>query len=596
MGCKNKTSIGGQAVIEGVMMKGKSSEAIAVRTESGEVIVESKRLKKKGKASKIPLLRGAIAFFSSLVGGTRALMRSASVFGEEETSKFDDWLSKKLKINAMDIATFIGVALGLVLSLFLFFYLPQVIADLFKGLSRTSFLYCLIEGGIRIAIFVAYILLTSLLKDIRRTFMYHGAEHKTISCYEKGEELTVENVRKCTRVHDRCGTTFMFLVMIISILVFALVNAILGYFGVEFSGVLGKIFRFIVKILTLPIIAGVSYEILKLLSKSQSKILLIFKAPGLLLQRITTKEPSDDMIEVAIVSFKEVLQMDEDLTLPEKSFGVFGTVDTLLLKVEKILKAGGVLDLVDAEWIVARATGHSRSEVKNSKISVSRSQSDKAMAYAKKRAEGIPLAYVFGDVDFYGSILKVNKNTLIPRPETEELCMHALKEIKSSDKVLDMCTGSGAIAITISVKTLATVIAVDVSEKALEIARENAKNLNASVDFIKSDLFENVSGKYNFILSNPPYIKSENLNSLQSEVKYEPKLALDGGVDGLDFYRRLADLSHKFLEDNGVLFLECGIEQAKDIKNIFENNGNYLSISIINDINGIERIIRVVKR
>ena len=163
--------------------------------------------------------------------------------------------------------------------------------------------------------------------------MYHGAEHKTISCYENGLDLTVENVRKCTRLHDRCGTTFMFLVMAISILVFALVNSLFIELGVSFDGFLGKAFRFLIKILTLPIISGLSYEVLKLLAKTKSKFFIVFKAPGLLLQKITTREPDDKMIEVAITSFTKVLEMDEDQTVKEVSFNVFGTSKTLLNKV-----------------------------------------------------------------------------------------------------------------------------------------------------------------------------------------------------------------------------------------------------------------------
>ncbi len=596
MGCKNRTSIGGQAVIEGVMMRGKTCEALAVRTENGDILLETKRLKKRSKISKIPIIRGVVSFFQSLVGGTKHLMRSASVFGEEETSKFDDWLSKKLKVSATDLASFLGVALGLILSLFLFFYLPQVVADLFVNLKPNSFLYCLIEGGIRIAIFIAYILLTSLLKDIRRTYMYHGAEHKTISCYEKGDELTVENVRGCSRVHDRCGTTFMFLVMTISILLFAVVNAILSHFGLEFSGFVGKIFRFGVKLLTLPLIAGVSYEILKLLSKSQSKILIIFKAPGLLLQRITTKEPSDDMIEVAITSFNEVLLMDSDQTLPEKSFDVFGTVQTLLSKVEKVLAKGGVIELIDAEWIVSRVTGVPRSALKQSKQNVTKKQNDEALQYAKLRAENKPLSYVFGDADFYGYNFKVSDSVLIPRPETEELVDLALKEIKSDSKVLDMCCGSGAIGVTVNLKTGASVYMVDVSSGALEVAKENAKNLGATAQFILSDKFEFVDEKFDFIISNPPYINKEDMENLQVEVKAEPSLALFGGEDGLDFYRHFASVCHNYLTDNGIIFLECGIGQANDIKNLFDSENKYGEVTIIKDINGIDRIIRVGAR
>lgn len=596
MGKENKVaSIGGQAVIEGVMMKGKTSQAIAVRSENGDVLIESKRLKKPSKIAKIVLFRGIVALFNSMIGGTECLMRSASVFGEEETSKFDDWLSKKLKISAVDIASFIGVILGVILSLFLFFYLPQVIADLFLTLNNNVFLYCLIEGLIRIVLFISYILLTSLLKDIKRTYMYHGAEHKTISCYENGMELTVENVKKCSRVHDRCGTTFMFLVMIISILIFAVVNAIFSEFGIEFVGITGKLFRFLVKLLTLPIIAGISYEVLKLLAKTKSKWLIIFKFPGLLLQRLTTKEPTDDMIEVAIASFSEVLKMEEDQTMPVKTFNVYGSVNTLYNKVTNILKNANVEDLCDGEWIVSRVTGVSRSLVVGNKEPVTKEQTELALKFANERAKKIPLAYVFGDMDFYGYSFIVNENVLIPRPETEELVMHAIKEIKSDNTVLDMCSGSGAIGITVKLKTNASVTLVDVSHKAIQVATENAEKLGANVNFITSNAFDKVEGSFDFILSNPPYIKTEDVKNLQSEVKKEPILALDGGEGGLDFYKIIAENAYKHLNDNGTLYLECGINQANEIVNILNATNHYKDFQIIKDINQIERIIKAVK-
>lgn len=590
---KCKTTIGGQAVIEGVMMRGKTSEAIAVRAESGEVLLETKRIKPKSKASRIPVIRGAVAFFNSLVGGTKALMRSASVFGEEESSKFDNWLSNKLKISAVDIATTFGVVLGLALSLFLFFYLPQAIADLFFDINSSSLLYCLIEGLIRIIIFIAYILLTSLLKDIRRTFMYHGAEHKTISCYESGLDLTVENVKKSTRLHDRCGTTFMFLVMVISILIFALVNSLVIELGVDFSGFGGKILRFLLKILTLPLISGVSYEVLKLLSKTKSKFFIIFKAPGLLLQKITTLEPDDGMIEVAITSFKAVLQMDEDESVKEISFNVFGSAKTLLDKVNLILKKGNDIDECDGEWIVARALNIKRSEI-SPKITVTKEQSEIALNYANKRLK-LPLSYVFGDADFYGYTFTVNESVLIPRPETEELVMHALKEISSSSNVLDLCTGSGAIGITVKLKSNASVTLLDVSDKALAVATENAKRLKADVNIIKSNMFESVNGKYDVIISNPPYIKTEDISLLDKSVQIEPHLALDGGVDGYDFYRIIADNAVNFVNDGGYIFLECGISQAEYIKSLFSNYNHYCEIEIIKDINGIDRILKIKK-
>ncbi len=595
---KNCTSIGGQAVIEGVMMRGLKSMATAVRDERGEILVEAKRLKAPDKKSgflKLPIIRGVVAFISSLVTGTKCLMRSATVYGEEESSSFDNWLSKKTGINPIDIAMYLGVILGVLLSVGLFFFLPQVIADLFTFIDKTSILYFLIEGLVRILIFISYILLTTLLPDIKRTYMYHGAEHKTISCYESGKELSVENVKTCTRVHDRCGTTFTFLVMIISILIFAVMNTVLIELGVDLNFLgLGKLWRFLVKLATLPIVSGVSYEILKLLAKTKSDFFIIFKAPGLLLQRLTTREPDDKMIEVAITAFNKVLEMDSDETVPECEFNVFGTSKTLLEKVKAIVNKKGEND-ADAEWIVSIVLGVKRSELKGNVIAITKEQSEKALEIAKKRAEGVPLWYIIGETEFYGYKIKVNENVLIPRPETEELCYNALKEITKDSKVLDMCTGSGAIAIAINKESGANVTAVDVSEKALEIAEENATINSANVEFVLSDMFTNVASKYDFILSNPPYIKTSDLSSLQEEVKREPSLALDGGEDGLDFYRILSKNAYKFLNFGGVLFMEIGVGQDDDVISLFLENGNYKSAIKIKDINGINRIIKVVK-
>ncbi len=586
-------------MLEGVMMRGATSMATAVRDERGEILVEAKRLKSPDKKSgflKLPIVRGVVAFVSSLVTGTKCLMRSASVYGEEEASSFDDWLSKKIGISAIDVAMYLGVILGVVLSVGLFFFLPQLIADLFTFIDKTSIYYFLIEGLIRILIFISYILLTTLLPDIRRTYMYHGAEHKTISCYENGMDLTVDNVKKCTRVHDRCGTTFTFLVMVISILIFAIINGILLSFGVDLNFLgLGKLWRFLIKLLALPIVAGVSYEILKLLSKTQSKWVIIFKAPGLLLQRLTTREPDDKMIEVAITAFNKVLEMDANSEIPECEFGVFGTASKLLNKVKSVLDKAKVLSDADAEWIVSIVLNVKRSELQAKTIPVTKQQSERALSIANERAKGIPLWYIIGETEFYGYKIKVDGNVLIPRSETEELCYHALKEIDENSSVLDMCTGSGAIAIAVKKQSNSQVTAVDVSFNALEVAKNNAVINEAEIEFILSDAFSDVKGEFDVILSNPPYIKSKDIPALQAEVQREPILALDGGEDGLDFYRILAQNSYKFLKKNGKLFMEIGIGQDEDVVKIFNQTNLYKDITVIEDINNVKRIIKVVK-
>jgi len=590
---KNKTSIGGQAVLEGVMMRGATSMATAVRDEDGIIRLEAKRITpatKKNKFFKLPIIRGVVNFVSSMTGGMKTMMRSAEVFGEGEPSKFELWMAEKLKINLMSVIIGISLILGLGLALGLFVVLPTFITGLFISQTFNPFLYTVVEGLLKIAIFIFYILLTSLLKDIRRTYMYHGAEHKTISCYEKGLDLTVENVRTCSRVHNRCGTTFMFFVITISILVFCLFNAIFPnlFVGDEF---VYKLLRVLVKVALLPLVAGLSYELLKGLAKTDSWIVYPFKLPGLLLQRLTTKEPDDSMIEVAITSFTKVLKMDADENEPECEFVTAKKLCDLVKEVkEKFANAN--IDESDAEWLVSIATGVKRSDLGVDKT-ISPKYVDTVYKWMNERLTGKPLSYVIGNADFYGYTLTVNENVLIPRPETEELVELACKEITNSSSVLDLCTGSGAIAIAVNKKTNAFVTASDVSEKAIEIAKQNAVSNGANVTFVLSDMFTSIEGQFDFIISNPPYIKTADVQLLDNEVKdFEPHKALDGGEDGLDFYRVIALNATDYLKENGVLYMECGINQAHEIKELLSN---FTSVDVIKDINGIDRIIKAVK-
>ena len=588
-----KTSIGGQAVIEGVMMRGRQSMATAVRDGEGNIQIESKRLTppdKKPLVMRLPIIRGVISFFDSLVGGTKTLMRSASVFGDEgEPSKFEKWLAEKLHVDLMGVVGMVGIVLGLALSVLLFVMLPQWATNGLNALfnfGKTSFLYNLIEGLIRIAIFVCYILLTSLMPDIKRTYMYHGAEHKTITCYEKGLELTPENAKKCRRVHDRCGTTFLFFVMLVSILVFSIANSFLKVDGA---------LRILLKIALLPIVAGLSYELLRGLAKTNCFIFYPLKAPGLLLQHITTREPDEQMLEVAIAAFKTVLEMDGDETIPTSTFITAMPVEKLVAEVENVLKNGGVDEKSDAEWIVCNATGLKRSELEKNKTIVQPTHVKKAMETAKERASGRPLWYIIGDTDFYGYTIKVDERVLIPRPETEELVAFSAENIKSDDKVLDLCTGSGAIAIALKLKTGATVTASDVSDGALELAAENAAQNKADITFINSNMFGNVTENYDVIVSNPPYIPTRDIDGLEKSVKdYEPKLALDGGADGLDYYKIIAVDGINHLNAGGKLFLEVGIGQANAVKELLEQAG-FINVEIRKDISGIERMIKAEK-
>ena len=601
-----RTSIGGQAVLEGVMMRGKTAYATAVRDPEGNIQVESRRLstsKKMKVVSKIPIVRGVVSFVSSLVVGSKILMRSAEVYGDEgEPSKFEKWCEKKLHLNVMSAVSFIATLLGVVLAVGLFVVLPILLADLLADsgdwLKRYSIGYNLIQGGIRLVIFILYIVAITAMKDIRRVFMYHGAEHKTITCFEKGMELTPENAKTCSRIHDRCGTTFLFLVMAVSIVVFSVVNWVCDeYLDIFVYGkVVNFLIQFAVKILFLPFVAGLSYEVLKLLAKSQSKILLPIKAPGFALQKLTTREPTEDMLEVAIAAFNKVREMDADASVQESSFVVSKSVKKYTEELKTLFASEGI-DESDAEWLVSVKSGVPRSELAESDKMLLPSEVREMDAIAGERMGGKPLWYILGRADFYGYEIKVDGRVLIPRPETELLAEMAVKTAEKGDKVLDLCTGSGCIAVAVAKegqklgKDLA-VTASDVSEDALEVARENAEKNGASVTFVKSDFLDGVKGKYNIIVCNPPYIKSGDITGLQREVKdFEPLSALDGGEDGLDFYRRLAKDAPRKLAKGGTILMECGAGQAQEIVKLFKK---FDYTMIARDYNGVERFVRAV--
>ena len=600
---ENRTYIGGQAVLEGVMMRGKTAYATAVRDPEGRIQVESRRLNtSKGmkRVAKIPIVRGVVNFVSSLVMGSKILMRSAEVYGDEaEQSRFERWCERKLHINVMSAVSFIATLLGIVLAVGLFIALPMWLSNLIfseeSGL-RYSIGYNLAQGGIRLAIFILYIVVITAMKDIRRVFMYHGAEHKTITCFEKGMELTPENAKTCSRIHDRCGTTFLFLVMAVSIVVFSIVNWIcdeyLNFF--VYGEAVNYLIQFAVKILFLPFVAGISYEVLKLLAKSQSKILLPIKAPGFALQLLTTREPTEDMLEVAIAAFQKVAQMDSDPGVKETDFIVSKSVKKYTEELRELFASAGI-DASDAEWLVSIKTGIPRSELGKSEKVLVPTQVRDLDAAAGERLGGKPLWYILGDTEFYGYPIKVDGRVLIPRPETELLAEMAIKTAAEGDKILDLCTGSGCIAVAVAKELqgkFVSVTAADISAAALEVAQDNARRNGAEVKFVESDLLTGVKGKFNIIICNPPYIRRGDIPSLQSEIKdYEPLSALDGGEDGLDFYRRLAVEAPKHLVRGGTLLVECGQGQAQEIVKLFKKF-DYTMVS--RDYNDVERFVRAV--
>ncbi len=305
--CK-KTSIGGQALIEGVMMRGVGKAAMAVRLPDGTIDVEiqkTKLAKDKSFVFRMPFVRGVFNFIDNMIFGYKYLMKSAEKSGldlEESESKFDKWLEKHFGNKIMTVVSAIAMVFGVVLAIGLFILAPMGVVWLLEKAVPLGGFKTLIEGLIKIAVFVAYLALVSQTKDIRRVFEYHGAEHKSIACYEAGDELTVENVKKYKRFHPRCGTSFLLIVLIVSILVYSLIQFSWG----------NLLLRAALKILLLPIIVGISYEIIKLAGRYDNVFTRILSAPGLWIQRFTTREPDDSQIEVAIASLKPVLPEENE--------------------------------------------------------------------------------------------------------------------------------------------------------------------------------------------------------------------------------------------------------------------------------------------
>lgn len=296
--------IGGQAVLEGIMMKNKDTYAVAVRKQNGKIEIKKDEYKSKAdkKWKQLPFIRGVFNFVDSLVLGMNCLTYSATFYEEDEPdeeSKFDKVVGKLFGEKTEEVLTGATVVFSIVMAVALFMVLPYFLAELLSKVVANDTLLALFEGIIRILIFLSYVVLISLMKDIHRTYQYHGAEHKCINCLEKGRILNVENVKKSSRQHKRCGTSFLLFVVFISVILFFFIR------------IDQPALRLLVRLLLIPVIAGISYEIIRLAGKTNNIFVRIISAPGLWLQKLTTKEPDDDMIEVAIAAIEAVFDWKE---------------------------------------------------------------------------------------------------------------------------------------------------------------------------------------------------------------------------------------------------------------------------------------------
>lgn len=621
------TKIGGQAVMEGVMMRGEDKQALAVRLPNGDIRLEIEDMKGPSKVSKVPFVRGIVSFFSSLVYGMKTLMRSTRILEEAmpedegESSKLEEWLDRKFgNRTAWNVMLTISVLISLLITIAVFVIFPTYSVNVLKHVTKNSILLNLAEGILRLLIFVLYVLLISKMNDVRRLFRYHGAEHKTIHCYENGLELTTANAKGFYTLHPRCGTSFVMFVLIISLILFS------------FLGWPNLVWRIASRLLLMPVIAGISYELLKWAGRSDNVVVKVLSWPGLMMQKLTTGEPDEDQLEVAIVSLRAVLgelepgiisasgdtagaearDADGEAEAEESIFDALDNkrydedvamVRNLVREGRKKLQVAGVSNPDgDADDIFCYVTGFTHNEIITRDTELL-SESDMADYRERilERASGMPLQYITRVQEFMGLPFRVNENVLIPRLDTEVLVDQVLgiiggMELEHPD-VLDMCTGSGAIGVSIAhMVSDASVKMTDISEQALATAMKNSE-LNGVLErssFALGNMFSALRSdeQFDIIVSNPPYIKSDIIETLAPEVKdHEPRLALDGGEDGLDAYKVIANNAAAHLKDGGVLALEIGYDQGEAVAFLLERTHYYKPAAIIKDLAGKNRVV-----
>ena len=579
-----KCEVGGQAVIEGVMMRGSKGQATAIRKPNGKIEIDMKKvvpITKRYKFLNIPFIRGIFVLIDSLITGIDTLNYSASFFEdeEEEQSKFELWLQNKFGEKSNDLIVGGTMILSFALAIGLFVALPTGIASLFSILNLNPVVLNLIEAMIRITILLIYMYTISKMEDIYRVFQYHGAEHKSIFCYEAGEELTVENVRSFTRFHPRCGTNFLFLIMFVSIIIFS------------FTGWGGFLERLVLRVLLIPIVSGITYELIKWLGKSDNILSKVIAYPGLKLQELTTKEPDDAQLEVAIAA----LMTAEGIKPDEKTIGELLEIGSKNLK-EKDIDTY----MLDSQLLLGMVLGKDRIYlITNRDKEVSHKDEKEYMALIEKRSKKMPIKYILGETEFMGFDFDVEEGVLIPRGDTEILVEEILSIIDEDKElnVCDLCSGSGAIGISLALNRknikVDEIDNFDIPEK---VTKSNIVKhaLENRVKFIKSDLLEEpikLEKKYDIIVSNPPYIKACEINNLMDDVKlYEPHTALDGGEDGLIFYRRIIEESKLTLNENGILAFEIGHDQGLDVRILMEEAG-FSNVKLVKDLAGLDRVL-----
>lgn len=568
--------------LSGIGLTRENNRVLSFVNSSGEIKLNSSKTKKSlSNLLWIPFLRGILIFFYGMYEYFYFLSESAR-FGEIENQKLpaEEKVSKKLGVSSAAIFWFLFTVLVAFAGIFAFNIVPSLIVREIVGVSAVS--KNAILGALKVSIFYLFVIILKIIPSFRAYFRFNGAINacKNLEINEAGKNATTKSTATSSQ---NLSTNFLCFV----IFCFAIHFFVVSLIGLEANFFLLILFN----IGMFAIATSVCYEFLKLF---ESRKLLVSRIVAAALCFPVTNKPTRTELEVCLGAQEELDNMTKDKTrvnIDGKDENI--ALSSVLCETKNILASHDIDDPSEAEWLVATVLGKNRTEMKLTPT-ISKGELQKIRDAINLRIKHMPLSKIFGFTEFYGMKFYVDKNVLSPRPETELVCEEAIKLINSHNfkKVLDLCTGSGAIAITIAKNTKTKVEACDISRSALKIAEKNAKNLGAKVTFFESNMFSGLkkNSKFDIIVSNPPYIATKEIQLLDVEVKnYDPHLSLDGGDDGLDFYRIIAENAPTFLKNGGMLVLEIGEGQANAVKKLL--SANFKNINIIKDYNNIQRIV-----
>lgn len=559
----------GFACLYGINLIDEKNSVCVFAQKNGKSVVFSKKNKFQ-VAKGIPIIRGLLFLFYGLFLFFSNLTKNANIKDNKLTKR----TKQSLNLSSNNIFLFLMLIIAFLISILVLGILPTRLSFYLTSLNFNMFLKRFVVAIIRFSIIYIILLVFRAINSFKAFYKLNGA----VNCYinNSTNNQTIKN-------NDNHYYSLNFLNYLVCS--FLLCSVILSMVGFTISTWYYPLLNLLFSLL----IFALNYELISLLSTSKSKFLKNILRP---IEFLTTSKPGITEIKLVQIGQQELIFMKnkkrEYTNTLEKNDLI--TLSDAILEAKTILQDKNKYEKSDLQFALCEILNKSIAEVKMTNY-LTNEQYKKFISVVEKRADGMPMTKIFSKAYFYGNELYITKDVLSPRQETEILVEETLKIVKPKFKILDLCTGSGAIAISIAKNCKNKVVASDISEKALTVARKNANELNASVVFLLSDLFHNIKRqKFDIIVSNPPYIKSGDLKSLEEEVvNHDPQIALDGGNSGLDFYKKIIEQAPKYLNKKGYLLFEIGINQSADIKNLLQKN--FENIRIVKDYNRIDRVI-----